>query len=53
MNGREESVLRVLRRTREGKDWGMITNLFERMAVKEGGERGGEVSGLRELYSLS
>ena len=30
VNGREESVLRVLRRTREGKDWGMITNLFER-----------------------
>ena len=26
-------------RSEEGKDWGMITNLFERMAVEEGGER--------------
>ena len=36
MGGKKVSVLR---RTREGKDWGMITNLFERTAVKEGGER--------------
>ena len=41
MGGREESVLAALCRTgeEEGKDWGMITNLFERTERERERER--------------